>query len=165
MQCVGGLKDGTSVCAKILQLFDSEKHPADKTWALLEMDIKYNFNEALRQAAFNVIAGTASSAYDDGNVSPGDAMQSLDALWPFFNYFCAMHDTASTLQYVDHKGQVRHVEGSSGGKQGDPIEMIRFCATIHPTCNLIMALHMQALAVSFAEDGYMDSEIKERLLI
>ena len=92
-------------------------------------------------------------------------MQSLDALWPFFNYFCAMHDTASTLQYVDHKGQVRHVEGSSGGKQGDPIEMIRFCATIHPTCNLIMALHMQALAVSFAEDGYMDSEIKERLLI
>ena len=31
MQCAGGLKDGTCVCAKSLQLFDSVKHPADKT--------------------------------------------------------------------------------------------------------------------------------------
>ena len=51
MRCAGGLKDGTSVSAKILQLFDSEKHPSDKTWALLEIDIKTAFNKALRQAA------------------------------------------------------------------------------------------------------------------
>ena len=76
MQCAGGLKDGTSVCAKILQLFDCEKHPADKTWALLEIDIKNAFNEALRQAAFDVM----SRAYDDGNVSPGNVMQYLNAL-------------------------------------------------------------------------------------
>ena len=42
-------------------------------------------------------------------------MQSLDALWRFFDYFRAMHDTAGTLRYVDNKGQVYHVEGSSGG--------------------------------------------------
>ena len=76
----GGLKDGTSVCAKILQLFDSEQHPEDKTWALLEIDIKNAFNEALRQAAFDVIAGTASREYDNGRVKPGDDMQPLDAL-------------------------------------------------------------------------------------
>ena len=91
------------------------------------------FNEALRQAAFDVIAGTASRDYDNGKVKAGDDMQSLDALWRFFDYFRAMRDTASTLRYVDHKGQVHHVEGSSGGQQGDPMEMIRFCATIHPT--------------------------------
>ena len=27
IQCAGGLKDGTSVCAKILQLFDNEQYP------------------------------------------------------------------------------------------------------------------------------------------
>ena len=130
---MSGVKDGTSVCAKILQLFDSEKHPDDKTWALLEIDIKNAFNEALRQAAFDVIAGKASREYDNGNVKPGDHIQSLDALWRFFDYFRAMHDTASTLRYVDHKGQVHHVEGSSGGQPGDPMEMVCFCATIHPT--------------------------------
>ena len=45
-----GWQNGTSVCAKILQLFDSEKHSEDKTWALLEIDIENAYNEALRQA-------------------------------------------------------------------------------------------------------------------
>ena len=165
IQCAGGLKDGTSVCAKILQLFDSEKHPEDKTWALLQIDIKNAFNEALRQAAFDVIAGTASRDYDNGRVKAGDDMQSLDALWRFFGYFRAMHDTASTLRYVDHKGQVHHVEGSSGGQQGDPMEMIRFCATIHPTWGRIMQRHRQARAVAFADDGYIDADLKEFLLL
>ena len=133
IQCAGGLKDGNSLCAKIPELFDSEKRPEDKIWALLEIDIKNAFNEALRQAAFDVIAGTASREYDNGRVKPGDDMRSLDALCRFFGYFRAMHDTASTLRYVDHKGQVHHVEGSIGGQQGDPMEMIRFCASIHPT--------------------------------
>ena len=71
-----------------------------------------------------------------------------------------MHDTAGTLRYVDHKGQVHHVEGSSGGQQGDPMEMIRICATIHPTWG-----HRQARAVAFADDGYIDGELKECLLL
>ena len=44
-------------------------------------------------------------------------MQSLDALWRFFDYFRAMHDTASTLRYVDHKGQVHHVEARVVGNK------------------------------------------------
>jgi hypothetical protein len=121
--------------------------------ALLEIDIKNAFNEALRQAAFDVIAGKASREYDSGKVKPGDDMQSLDALWRFFDYFRAMHDTASTLRFV------HHVEGSSGGQQGDPMEMIRFCATMHPIWGRVMARHKQARAVAFADDGYIDGEI------
>ena len=102
---------------KILQLFDSEQHLPHQTWALLEIDLKNAFNEALRQAAFDVIAGKASRAYDSGKVKPGDDMQSLDALWRFFDYFRAMHDTASTLRYVDHKGRVHHVEARVVGNK------------------------------------------------
>ena len=72
--------EGTIVGAKILQLFDSEQHPADQTWALLEISLKNGFNEALRQAAFDVIAVTASCAYDRDKVQPGDDLRSLDVL-------------------------------------------------------------------------------------
>ena len=80
-------------------------------------------------------------------------------------YLRTMHDTVSTLRDVDQKGQVHHVEGSSGGQQGDPMEMIRFCATIHPTWGRVMARQRHARAVAFADDRYIDSEITECLLI
>ena len=56
-------------------------------------------------------------------------------------------------------------QGSSGGQEGDPVEMIRFCPTIHPTWGLVIARHRQACAVAFSDDGYIDSEIKECLFI
>ena len=43
------------------------------------------------------------------------------------------------------------------GHQGDPMEMIRSCATIHPTWGRAMARHRQARAIAFADDGYIDS--------
>ena len=98
---------------------------------MLEIDFKNAFSEAPGQAAFDVTAGTASRAYDNVRVQAGDDLPSFNALRRFFDYFRAMHDTTSTLRYVDHKGQVHHVEGSTGGQQGDPLEVIRFCATIH----------------------------------
>jgi hypothetical protein len=47
-------------------------------------------------------------------VKAGNNLQTLNALGCFFDNFRAMHDTASTLRYVDHKGQVHYVEGTSG---------------------------------------------------
>ena len=125
-------KDGTSICAKILQLFDDAPIPEGTVWALLEIDLKNAFNEALQQAAFDVITGKAAREYDNGKVKVGDDLPSFPGLWRVFDYFRAMQDTASTLRYVDRKGQVHHVSGSTGEQQGDPLEMIRFCATIHP---------------------------------
>ena len=115
LQCAGGLKDGTSICAKILQLLDDAPVPEGTVWALLEIDLKNAFNEALRQAAFDVITGKAAREYDNGKVKVGDDLPSFPGLWRFFEYFRAMPDTASTLRYVDHKGQVHHVSGTSGG--------------------------------------------------
>ena len=43
--------------------------------------------------------------------------------------------------------------------------MIRFCATIHPTWGRIMQRHREARAVAFADDGYIDGELRECLLI
>ena len=165
LQCAGGLKDGTSICATILQLFDDAPVPEGAVWALLEIDLKNAFNEALRQAAFDVITGKAAREYDNGKVKVGDDLPSFPGLWRFFAYFRAMQDTASTLRYVDHKGQVHHVSGTSGGQQGDPLEMIRFCATIHPVWGRVMARYEHARALAFADDGYIHSELKDCLLI
>ena len=60
IQCAGGLKDGTSICAKILQLFDDAPIPEGTVRAFLEIDLKNAFNEALRQAALDVITGKAA---------------------------------------------------------------------------------------------------------
>ena len=75
-------------------------------------------------------------------IAKDEQRQSLDALCRFFDYFRAMHDTARTFRYVDHKGQVHHVKGSSGGQQGHPMEMIRFCATIHPTWGRVSGMSL-----------------------
>ena len=95
----------------------------------------------------------------------GDDLPSFPGLWRFFDYFRAMQDTASTLRYVDHNGQVHHVSGSSGGQQGDPLEMIRFCATIHPVWERVRSRYHHARALAFADDGYIHSKLRDCLLI
>ena len=41
-----------------------------------------------------------------------------------------------------------------GGQQGDPLEMIRFCAAIHPVWGRVMSRYQHARALAFADDGY-----------
>ena len=77
----------------------------------------------------------------------------------FFDYFRAMQDTASALLCVDHKGQVHRVSGSSGGQQGDPLEMIPFCDTIHPVWGRVMSRDQRAYSLAFADDRYMDNSV------
>jgi hypothetical protein len=96
-----------------LQLFDDAPIPEDTVWALLKIDLKKAFEEALRQAAFDVITGKAAREYDNGKVKVGDDLPSFPDLWRFFDYFRAMQDTASTLRYVNRKGQVHHVSDQS----------------------------------------------------
>jgi hypothetical protein len=50
---------------------------------------------------------------------------------------------------------VHHIEGITGGQQGDPLEMLRFCLTIHPIWGRVMARSPQARAVAFADDGFV----------
>jgi len=153
MQCAGGIRDCTTRCAQLLRTFDSEpSRSADGVLqAILEIDLVNAFDSASRQAAFDVIAGTASRDYDQGRVKRGDSLPTFSGLRHMFGYFSAMHDTEGTLRYVGPDGEVHHVNGTSGGQQGDPLEMMRFCATIHPIWARVMARYDRgrALASSF----------------
>ena len=164
MQCASGLRDGTTKCAQLLRAFDSEPSDGDQP-AILEIDIVNAFNAAARQAAFDTLAGTASRDYDQGRVKRGDNLPSFLGLRHLFGYWRAMHDTAATLRYVSADGQVHHIEGSTGGQQGDPLEMMRFCATIHPVWARVMARHPNARALAFADDGFVRSSLLECLHI
>ena len=167
MQCAGGMRDGTTRCAQLLRTFDSEpSRSADGVLqAILEIDLVNAFNSASRQAAFDVIAGTASRDYDQGRVNRGDSLPTFSGLRHMFGYFSAMHDTEGTLRYVGPDGEVHHVNGTSGGQQGDPLEMMRFCATIHPIWARVMARYDRARALAFADDGFVRSSLLDCLHI
>jgi hypothetical protein len=166
MQCAAGLKDGTTRCAQLLRAFDSEPPLiGGERQATLEIDIANAFNSTCRQASFDVLSGKASREYDNGRVKPGDSLPSFDGLRHLFGYFRAMHDTAATLRYVGPDGQVHHIKGTSGGQQGDPLEMMRFCATIHPVWARVMARHHRARALAFADDGFVRASVVECLQI
>jgi len=76
-----------------------------------------------------------------------------------------MHGTDATLRYVGPDGQALHVKRTSRGQQGDPLEMMRFCATIHPVWARVMARHPRARALAFADDGFVRSSVVECLHI
>ena len=76
-----------------------------------------------------------------------------------------MHDTEGTLRYVGPDGEVHHVNGTSGGQQGDPLEMMRFCATIHPIWARVMERYDRARALAFAEDGFVRASLLDCIQI
>jgi len=84
---------------------------------------------------------------------------------PDFGTSWATYDTDATLRYVGPDGQVSHVKGTSGGQQGDPLEMMRFSATIHPVWARVMARHPRARALAFADDGFVRLSVVECLHI
>jgi len=155
IQCAGGLRDGATICAQTLQTLVSAPVPDDEVNALLNIDLRNAFNEANRHAGFDALLGKASRTYDDGQVQIGDQLPHLASMHVFFLYFKAMHQCPSTLRYTDHKGTVHHIEGTTGGQQGDPLEMLRFCLTIHPIWGRVMTRNPQARAVAFADDGFV----------
>ena len=169
----GGQRDGTVRMADLMGKWYSEASSAPPSghnvgtqpWAeslhaFIEIDLKNAFNDACRQAAFDTLSGVATKSYDQDNVQIGDALPCLPELQNFFGYFRNMHDTASTLRYLDPSGSTHHIDGTRGGQQGDPLEMYRFSHTIHPLWGRVMARFPDARAVAYADDGF----VKDRLL-
>ena len=165
IQCAGGLRDGATICAQTLQTLVSAPVPEGEVHALLNIDLRNAFNEANRHAGFDALVGKASRANDDGRVQIGDQLPNLASMHMFFLYFQAMHQCPSTLRFTDHKGTVHHIEGTTGGQQGDPLEMLRFCLTIHPIWGRVMARSPQARAAAFADDGFVHDTLKSVLHI
>jgi hypothetical protein len=76
-----------------------------------------------------------------------------------FEYFRAMRTTKSHLRYFDYCGNVLDAWGRTGGQQGDPLEMIVFCLTVHHLWGRTLAKHNQAAcAVAYADDGYIKAK-------
>ena len=68
--------------------------------------------------------------------------------------------TKSHLRYFDYCGNVLDGCGKTGGQQGDPLEMIVFCLTVHHLWGRTLAKHNQdACAVAYADDGYFKAKL------
>ena len=115
------------------------------------------------ESAFDVLAGTTTK----GGPRAGQARRFLAPIQPSapFGYFRAIHDTPGTLRYIGPDGEVHHVHGTSGGQQGDPLEMMRLCATVHPVWARVMERYERARALAFADDGFVRSSLVDCLHI
>ena len=77
-----------------------------------------------------------------------------------FEYFRAMHTTKSHLRYLDYCGNVLDAWGNARRQQGDPLEMIVFCHSIHHLWGRTLNTYYQDVcAVAYADDGYIKSKL------
>jgi hypothetical protein len=140
MQCAGGLEDGATRCAQLLNMLHDlprEDQDLDDPAVFINTDIRNAFQETCRvytrpknghggQTSFDTLIGVATQTYDGGRVQPGDTIPTIDELEPFLGYFWAMHRTECTNRFTDHCGRTHHVTGTTGGQQGDGMEMGRY---------------------------------------
>jgi hypothetical protein len=81
-----------------------------------------------------------------------------------FSYFKALRTTKSHLRYFDFCGNVLDAWGKTGGQQGDPLEMIAFCLSIHHLWGRTLAKHYQdACAVAYADYGFIKAKLSVTL--
>jgi hypothetical protein len=165
-----GLQDGASHCDKILSAMyaslnsdPSDSDPSDPD-VIIKLDISNAFNVLCRRLTLDVLGGKASCDYACG-LKEGDNIETLCAeLRNMFSYFKALRTTKSHLRYFDFCGNVLDAWGKTGGQQGDPLEMIAFCLSIHHLWGRTLAKHYQdACAIAYADDGYIKAKLSVAL--
>jgi hypothetical protein len=81
-----------------------------------------------------------------------------------FEYFMTMRTTKSHLWYFDYCGNVLDAWGKTGGQQGDPLELIVFCLSVHHLWGRTLnKYHQDACAVAHADDGYIKAKLSVAL--
>jgi hypothetical protein len=75
-----------------------------------------------------------------------------------------MNDVASRNRFTDNEGTTHYIPRSRGGLQGDPLEMTRFCLTVHPIWGRVLGRHMETLGTAYADDIYLMGKIQPTLL-
>jgi hypothetical protein len=110
--------------------------------------------------------GKASCDYACG-LKEGDNIETVcGELRNMFEYFRTMSTTKSHLRYFDYCGNEFDALGKTGGQQGDPIEMIEFCLSVHHLWGRTLNKHHQdACAVAYADDGYIKAKLSVALEI
>jgi hypothetical protein len=75
-----------------------------------------------------------------------------------------MNDVPSRNRFKDHEGSSHYILGTRGGIQGDPIEMTRFCLTVHQIWSRVLARHEETLGAGYADDAYLMGRIEPTLM-
>jgi len=76
-----------------------------------------------------------------------------------------MRTTKSHLRCFNYCRNVLDAWGKTGGQQGEPLEMIMFCLTVHHLWGRTLTNHNQdTCAVAYADDSY-DGYIKAKLSV
>ena len=76
-----------------------------------------------------------------------------------------MHSTASNSRYCDHRGHTHHVKGTTGGQQGDGLEMMLYSLSQHPIMGRVFARHRNARGVGFADDLNIYASLRTALKV
>jgi hypothetical protein len=110
---------------------------------IIKLDISNAFDALCGQITLDVLGGQASSDYACG-LKEGDNVDTCcGELRNMFEYFTAMRTTKSHLRYFDYCGNVLDAWGKTCGQQGDSLEMIVFCLTVHHLWGRTLARHNQ----------------------
>jgi hypothetical protein len=137
-----GSVDGASVCAKLVSMMHDLPVDDEDATIICQIDFANAFQTPSRQLGTNdCILGIASRTYDQERVQIGDPLPHLIALKKFFPYFRGLNDVASRNRFTDYEGTTHFILGSRGGIQGDPLEMTRFCLTVHPIWGRVLGRH------------------------
>ena len=151
----------STLFAKILSSMYAalNSYPSDPD-VIIKLDISNAFNVLCRQLTLDVLGGKASCDYACG-LNEGDNIETVcEELRHMFQYFRTMRTTKSHLRYFDYLGKVLDAWGKTGGQQGDPLEMIIFCLSVHHIWGSTLAKHHQdACAVAYADDGYIKAQL------
>ena len=74
-----------------------------------------------------------------------------------------MRTVESKLRYIDFLGNVHQALGKTGGQQGDPLEMIIFCLSIHHLWGRTMQSYTENRTIDDADDGYINAPLSVAL--
>jgi hypothetical protein len=160
-----GLQDGASHCAKIFSSMYAALNadPSDPD-VIVKLDISNAFNALCRQLILDVLGGKTSCDYACGLKEGGNTETVYGELRNMFEYFRTMRTTKSHLRYFAYCGNVLDARGKTGGQQGDPLEMIVFCLSVHHLWGRTFNKHHQdACAVAYADDGYIKANLSVAL--
>ena len=131
----------------------------------LDLDISNAFNALVqRQLTLDVLGGKASCDYACGLKDCGNIEAVCGELRNMFEYFRTMRTNKSHLWYFDYCGNVLDTWGKTAGQQGNPLEMIVFCLSVHHLWGRTLnKQHQDACAVAYADDGYIKANLSVAL--
>ena len=117
-------------------------------------------------------SGRSSRDYACG-LKRGDAIPTPESLSHMFGCFFTTNNQTYDilnfeyvkLQYFDLEGLFYLSKGLTGGRQGDPLEMLVFCITIHHLWGRVLTKFPEDRTVANGDDGYIKTKLSVSLQV